>query len=301
MFAPEEELDAVLEQVTRLHTLGINTVPVCRPSLADWCSASWHPTPCEERGKRPLVAGYPARAHRLLELGTLVIEFEGHWPCGLGMVVPVGCVVVEADSPDAEAELLALGGPVMDSAPARERRTGRGRGWIFRVDPALNLTPATRLGTSEAIDVLTAGSLFVLPPSVHRTMHTFAWVLGRAPWEVTIPLLPQPILGLAQARARARRGSEALVVSCGSFEPHVTPRVRFLLDSRRALRRLWEGEKDRGDSSASGVDFALARELLAAGVTPDEAASAIAARPAVHRADANYAIRTVAAARRRKR
>ena len=238
-------------------------------------------------------------AETLPPASELVESVVALFPCNLGIVVPRWAVVVEGDSQEGEKEIVALAGAAIDHAPARERREGRGRGWLFQIGPGSEHPKRVRVGTSKAIDILTAGSVFVVPPSVHRTGHRFRWVSGRAPWEVSTPTLPTALNGLAIDGATERTQWQ-VDLGCGEFAPRLSSRVAFLIASRSDLARLWRGEgKSHGDTSRSGVDYSVATLLDIAGVPLNEIAEAIAARPGAHRADRNYCVRTALAASRR--
>lgn len=246
-----------------------------------------------------MVAGYKAWAQQPLPWTETTRLIEKFAPCNLGIVVPNGTVVVEGDSPEAEAEIefIAAGATVV--APARERRPGRGRGWLFRVDSRLELALRTHRGATKAIDILPGGSIFVVPPSMHRTGHFYTWVAGRAPWEVPPVALPPGLMNLlvdpGHERAAAPKSISVTVPT--SFTPGLSARVEFLLSSRPKLAALWNGEgMRRGDTSRSGYDYAVARELLSHGVPVQEVAEALAERPEVHRQDPTYLIRTALSA-----
>ena len=297
---PFNPIDILIAWAAKLFTLGIPVIPLCQALPGGGCTAAAHTVPCPDAGKRPLLAGYPAMAKQLPPWDHVLGFLKKFFPCNLGIVVPVGLVVVEADSPVAEVEITTLAGGVAEFAPTRERRPGRGRGWLFRISAGVSLPPRTHLGASASIDVLAAGSIFVVPPSVHRTGHAYAWVPGRAPWEVVPPVLPPGLLKLVMEGARPASVNPSATVDCETFTPQVSSRVAFLLASRRKLARLWIGEgKDRGDTSRSGMDYSLAAELHAAGVSIQEIAEAIAARPDAHRSDGDYALKTALKASRR--
>lgn len=304
---PWPDLDQILDHAARLHALGISTVPTCSPTPTGRCSARWHEVPCKRRGKRPLVMGYRLRARHLLPLDAALSELRAFWPCNLAIVLPAGSRLVEADSPEAESEIHALGGGAVEVAPARERRPGRGRAFLFRDDPERRSKTSTGRGRSEAIDTLAPGSLFVCGLSVHATGHVNTWVPGRAPWETPIPFLPDALRALElDAGARTHAAPAGLVRPAASSVTTVPHRVAFLLSAYYGLRRLWEGEKTGGDASASGIDFSVARKLLKLGVPFAEVVRAIMTRPGAHRVDPDYASTTVnnamaANARRRSR
>jgi len=295
-----DEINMVIGQVSLLHAVGIATVPVCRPLEFGTCSADWHPQPCPVAGKRPLVSSFPSMSKVLPEVEYLIRLVMRFFPCGIAMVVPKGIVVVEGDSPEGEEEVVALGGGATEEAPARERRESRGRGWLFRVDSAVNVRQRAHLGKSRAVDVLPPGAIFVVPPSIHRSGHRIGWVPGRAPWEASAPLIPSAVLQLAM-EGSSQKPHSVVPVADAEFTPRISPRVAFLMSSKSRIARLWIGEgKVHGDVSQSGIDFAFAAELSAGKATIREVAEAIAMRPGAHRTDRNYCFKTALAASRRK-
>ncbi len=294
-------MDTWLSHAEQLLGIGLPVVPLCQPVTGGGCSASSHEDTCRDAGKRPLVAGYPSLAHQVPDRDQASRVIMKFLPCNLGIVVPAGLVVVEADSPAAEEEVSLLAGGETERAPTRERRPGRGRGWLFRLALGTNVLLRTHLGASAAIDVLPAGSIFVVPPSVHRSGHAYAWVSGREPWKTSMPLLPAALLSLAREGARPPSQASGDFALGATFAPRVSSRVAFLLKSRRRLAALWNGEgKTCGDTSSSGIDFSLAIELRAAGVPVPEVAEALAARPGAHSSARTYCMTTAQRATGRK-
>ena len=299
-----DELGYIIQQAVALHRMGIACVPLCRPVADGSCTADWHPSPCESGGKRPLVAGYPAMADNLPPVNDIIELFERFYPCNVGLVVPAGMMVIEADSPGADAEIAALmvENGTVPVAPCRERREGRGRAWLFMVDPAWGISRRVHLGQSGAIDVLTLGSILVLPPSVHRTGHRYTWAEAPESW-IGLPVLPPGLVALALRGAGVRRSAEADQSESGSeyFTPRVSPRIGFLLSARTNVAQLWEGGgKDRGDTSRSGIDYRLAAVLSMVGIPVHEIAEALGARPESHRNDRGYCFATAIAAAGRR-
>ena len=287
----------VVAALSLLGAGGLSPVPVCRPvNESKSCSAPWHPDPCDRCGKRPLVRGYrrfssfAAPAEQLRDWAS---EFDA---LNLGAVIQEGFVMVEADSPDADRELIDLDPSLVNGGPCRERRPGRGRAYLLRTD--LPMASRAHLGESGAIDVRGPGGLWIVPPSVHETGHQLRWVARRAPWQ-TKPLVLKARLRELLAQTSEPRSPK--IQRHGSPEPseftgvgaHLSPRVQRLRRCSLRVKQLWEMRgKTRGDTSASGYDFALARALLQLGAIPGEVVGALMARRESHRQDLAYATLT---------
>lgn len=274
-----------------LHTLreaGLQVVPTCLPSEDGGCSAPWHPKPCQSRGKRPLLSAYVQASS-----GDVDCEIRARGGrVNLALVVGAGQVVVETDSPEAEAEVLGLldGEPI---TPTRERRPGRGRAWTFAT--SADVPCPKHIGASKTIDVLSGPSaLLVVAPSVHKSGHRVAWVVGMEPWNVPPAALPPRLADLIVRPGVIGRPVTAPMKAV--IEPAISPRVRALLVHRPDVRNLWLGLKSWGDTSRSGVDMSFAVALLRDGVQPAEVVAALALRQDVRRVDATYLNLTVAKA-----
>jgi hypothetical protein len=265
------------------------------------------PIPCA--GKRPLVAGYPAWATTPPSLPEVLRQVRRCVPCNLGIVVPAGIALVEADTGAADEELRTLAAAAFDATPARLPRPGRGHGLLLGLPAGVHVASRAHLGTSGAIDVKGPGAIFVVPPSVHQTGHVYRWAAGRAPWEV--PVLPVSSALLAVITAGATSSGTTTTTTAASMNATVTrvsrppatrmPRsVTRLLATNREFRALWDGTgKKEGDTSRSGYDATVAAQLLGAGVQPRDVEDALALRPDGHApGDPAYAARTVAAMRR---
>ena len=189
--------------IADLHRAGLPAIPMCAPHQNGGCSVLWHRHGLPQIGKVPMVPGFQILADQLpalhmLERGCFV-RF-GRTSINLAIVVPRGMVVVEADSPEADAELEALIGPVQ--TPIRAARPGRGRAWLLSLrdmPPGMEVRSRVGLGASGAIDVRAAGALLIVPPSVHATGHVYTW---EQPPLVTA-VCPPGLLDLI-----VRRGSE---------------------------------------------------------------------------------------------
>ncbi|HWB79958.1 MAG TPA: bifunctional DNA primase/polymerase [Nannocystaceae bacterium] len=272
-------------------------IPLCRPTSNGCCSAARHTQPCLRSGKRPLVVGYPAFATRPPSDSQLR-EWDQRFPnSNLGGVVRNDFIVVEADSPTAESEVLLLDPRLAASGPSRERRRGRGRAWVLSTAAGSLVRNRAHLGQSHAIDVRAPGGLLVVEPSLHVSGDAVQWVPGREPWTSEPLVLDGALAALVlpvHERATVRGPA-----SVASIAPGPSARVMSMIRAHLDLRRLWDGEgRSRGDASASGYDFALARALLSRHVPVPEVVDAVMHRPGRHRDDADYAHRTVEAARR---
>lgn len=302
-------LKATLAHARRLYESGLVSIPLCRPiaASASRCSGAWHSAqataddgsirrqPCTNIGKRPLVRDFYSWAASDPGWPAIRDLLQRRAPCNLAIVTgPI--IVVETDSLAAESEVIALGGAVLNETPTRERRAGRGRAWLFSGEPGV--TNRAHLGHSQAIDVRATRGIFVVPPSVHVSGHRYRWLPGLAPWEVRPPTLPQKLRALVASSGPAPLIRTATAVSLVNTCLPAT--VKFRLAARPEFARLWRGEgKVRGDCSASGYDFAVARALVRDGLPDREILTALALRPGAHRKDIDYLARTVAQARGR--
>jgi hypothetical protein len=297
-----DAMDRVLTDVVELLTIGYPVVPTCRPLDKQRCSAGWHEVPCASIGKRPLVIGYSS-----FPASPPTEENFKDWRREFGLfniaIVTGGeIVVVEADSPDAERELDEMIGEMLAVTPTRERRPTRGRGYIFSIPAGMEVRNQSKRGRSGAIDVRGSGGIYVVPPSLHATGHQYSWVPGREPSTLNPPEIPAALLELIPAPSQSRRSrhkdnhpAEILL------ETGLSPRVAFLLNARPSLAKLWRGaDKNHGDKSNSGYDFAFVSALLDAKVPPSEAQAALLARPNVSKHNPDYARRTVQAALRKR-
>ncbi len=284
-------------EVPSLLSIGLPVIAACAPSAGGGCTAPYHHHQRQgDIGKVPLVRGYPDLATRPPPREELERLLLLPFPTNFGLVVPVGMVVIDADSPEADSEFYRYLPPGLIT-PTRAARPGRGRGWLLRVPPSVPVHSGTRRGQSGHIDVLGRGSFFIVPPSIHLTGHKYEWVIGQAPWEVGIAEVPRAAWGLLEPKKKVNSNQPDRAVGNMEFsevaESEVTTALR-LVNARSTLRHLFEGKKDYGDTSQSGIDFSLARELLKLRVKPEVVAAVLLRRPGVHRATKGYVQLTVA-------
>lgn len=294
-------------------------MPSAVPSDGPWrLYASWHGKKCSSAGKRPLVKGFTNFKDHPPSVDQLFAWACEFGPLNLGGVIRTGFVVVEADSPEADQELVAIMPELAHRSPCRAPRPGRGRAWILTAPRDELLTNKAGLGVSGKIDVRGPGGILVIPPSLHRTGHQVTWNEGRSITEVApVPVndaLLELIKPTPRPKPRPRPGSRALALprAEGAPEPsHQSPkvqvpsRVKHFLSGYLEFRKLWQGKgKLHGDTSESGYDFAIAYWLLQHRVPPVEVMQALLARPGKRERGHEYIRRTVAKAmvkgRRRK-
>ncbi len=293
-------LEDLIAHARTLAALGFGLTPTCFPTGPGRCV---HHGECgRSAGKRPLRLGFVSAAAQLQTPDATEVLLRSCWPCNLALVVGAGFVVIEADSPAADQELIAPCGGVAPITPTRLGRPGRGRGFIFTCPPG-SLTRATHRGKSGAIDVLPGGSIFVVPPSIHATGHRYCWAPGCAPWDAAPLPVPDGLLRLVQSRLGQRVDNQHPHPSVAA-DPHVAQlaaRVRPVVTSEVArlircdllVARLWRAEgKRHGDVSRSGLDFSLAQRLFRLRVPLLDIACALAYRPSSHANDPTYTART---------
>ncbi len=284
--------DKLRIELERLLACALAPVLLCRPTVDGKCSAPWHGTCGRQAGKRPLVGGFGIFAEEPPTLDDLAAVTRRIWPVNVGVVTGNRVIAVEADSPEAEDELVGMLGSAINT-PTRRPRPGRGRAWLVHVPAGHHMRNRAKLGACGAIDVRGHNGLLVVPPSRHVTGHLYTWEV--APWDRGPAVIPHELFRfVTKDHASATRTSTPSVARYASCLVSPTARVLAMIAARPALARLWRGEGKRGgDQSASGYDCSLAVHLLHLRVPPDEVAVAVAARSGAHRHDSAYAQRTV--------
>src|SRR5581483_4605527 len=95
-----------------------------------------------------------------------------------------GLAVLEADTAEAERELLELLGGSAPETPAA--RTGRGLPHVYFTAP-----PGLRRRARGALELRAGACLCLVPPSRHHdTGRQYAWLPNRAPWQGEAAPLP---------------------------------------------------------------------------------------------------------------
>lgn len=278
-----------------LAACGLPVEPTCFPVGPSECRGHG---PCDAAGKRPRRSGYKETGRSQQTPDEAAALVTQHYPCNIAIVTGPTLVIFEADSPEADEELLTLGGPALLATPTRLGRPGRGRGYLLRCQAPLG--NAAKLGFSGAIDRRGDGGIFIAPGSMHSTGYWYSWAPGRAPWEHQLADVPSSLLALRSSPKQTTSMSfsdNELHELASQVTPYLSPSVNRVRASYRKVAQLWAGEgKRRGDTSASGLDFSLARELIQRGVNPLEVACALAARTDSASADGTYCARTALAA-----
>lgn len=294
----------VIETVQRLLPFFI-VVPACKPTSNGGCSAPWHKHAPKDAGKVPLVSGYPQFAAEPPTAEQCLAFFHdvARVEVNLGIVVPRGVVVLDADSPEAGEELGRFL-PADFVTPMRTARPGRGPCWILRLPAGVDVQTAVHKGDSKAVDILAPGRFFVVPDSLHVSGHVHRWEVGRAPWEVPVTMAPPTMLEAIirwtkrdeKPTPRHRSPQVPLVRSLeGAARADVEHGLR-LIRARTALGRAFRGIKAHGDVSASGKDFSFAQAALKEGLKPAVVAALLRERPGLHRDDDAYVEQTVLSA-----
>jgi hypothetical protein len=221
-------------------------------AAAQACLArGWSIVPIEARGKRPVIAWLEFQ-HRQATPDEVAQWFGRHRDANLGIVTGAvsGLVVLDVDPRHGgEASLAALEGDHGPLPPTVEATTGGGGRHVYFAHPGG--TMPNRVGFAPGMDLRGDGGLVVAPPSVHPSGRRYAWVLGRAPDEVSLAPIPRWLIALVRPSG---------------------PRAGHSIADWRALVRAGVSEGSRNSTIASlaghllwhGIDPQVALELLLA-------------------------------------
>lgn len=209
-----------LVRIASLHTdRGITVIPLCAPIGADACSVPWHDDPdCRGadsrcRGKRPALWQWTDATtwtpHQLIDIWCRARTLP---TVNAGIVLGDYLAAVEADSPEADAEAVALIGRI--AAPRRAARPGRGRAWLFRLDEPHHGRRGA--GRSKCIDIKTGNAILVFE-GVHKSGCSIA--LDVDPMTIPTPMAPERILGMM----RERNTTPQHTVPSSTPHPHPAP------------------------------------------------------------------------------
>jgi hypothetical protein len=125
----------------------------------------------------------------------------------------------------------------------------------------LVIRPANGHGKAAQIEIFTTARYFAV-----TEQH-----LGGTPDEITDATEAFERLAARLAREAKRKGGSGATAG-GSARGFPSEETMQRLLEEPALAKLWRGEKDEGDRTASGLDWSLARALGRAGIAADEIA-----------------------------
>jgi putative DNA primase/helicase len=172
-------LAAALDYLAR----GWSALPLCPADHAR--VGAEHTRHCRSPGKRPL-GTWKMYQECLAAPDALRMLWTRHERCNVGVVLGrvSGLVGVDLDGPEGEELLRELSGGDLP-ATLEFVTPGGGRRLLYRLagDGADVPIRTLRRGTGE-LKVLGEGSLTVMPPSLHVSGGTYAWVPGLCPGEI---------------------------------------------------------------------------------------------------------------------
>jgi hypothetical protein len=261
--SPEEAALAYAE-------MGLRVLPIHTPGRRRRCSCG--DTACPSTGK------HPRTLHGHFDATTdkeLISSWWAQWP-DANVAIATGADLVVVDLDEHKFGYSSWEGLALDLAldrflPTWTARTGRGSHQYFRPSRPI----ASRANVLPGLDVRGVGGFVVVPPSVHANGSGYAWLRNRAPWEVPLLDMPEPLelflyKGTEQALSRAYRRRHWN----GNLPPSV---VRLLAVDPRVRARFERDPQGLADRSQSGVDASLACLLLHRGVDPAEVEHALRA------------------------
>jgi len=151
---------------------------------------------CTCPGKRPTQSNWGKQAHARLANGAdpdaHLEAMARHVAAGrnVGLGVPVGAVVLDADTPAAVDWLEKRVG----KAPRQD--TAKGAHFWLRLPVNVELTNTVDVTIAEGItvDVRSAGTQLVVAPSMHASGTAYRWVRPLPPTRAKLPAVPKAIL-----------------------------------------------------------------------------------------------------------
>lgn len=177
---------------------GLSVIPLCVPDLVGG-GCFYHGAMCPSPGKRPLIPWAELQKRRATE-GEVRDWFGRRWMLaniGIATGAVSECVVIDTDSPEAEAIVEGhVGGLVVPSV-----RTGSGGRHFYFATPSEPIGNRVRVG-GVPLDVRGIGGQVVVPPSLHSSGRPYEWI---TPLEM-LPPLPAGLLALLETSRGSRRG-----------------------------------------------------------------------------------------------
>jgi len=183
--SPHAEQADLAGEIDRLYLnrWALLLTPLCTPFRAhthprEVERGKWADVSCNSLGKIPVKKGWNAAAVERWRSGegreAHIAQMARHLASGgnIGLVVPPGVLVLDADTPEAVCALEA----VLDDAPRQD--TANGSHYIVRVpvDAKINATVRLELTTGVFVDLRAAGkSQIACEPSIHETGAAYSW------------------------------------------------------------------------------------------------------------------------------
>lgn len=158
-----------IKYALKYHALGWYPIPCCWPTAQGACGCGASPPHTgKDIGKAPLLG---ANYQNLTPTRADVEAWWRRWPHAniAILLAPSGLIVVDPDSPEAVAEVEALGVP-----PTASCATGKGAHYYFRRPEGVEARRKLKSGTSKALDILGRGYVMA-PPSRHANGKTYTW------------------------------------------------------------------------------------------------------------------------------
>ena len=193
MVAPAEGVTANAQAALDYAGLGWSVIPVHTPR-AGGCSCGR--ADCPSPGKHPRVRWHPYCERRPRQRD--VREWWRRWPdANIAVITGAvsGLAVLDLDPRSgggrALAELEARWGPL---PPTAEARTGGGGRHLWFDLAGAELPSAA---PAPGLELKAEGGAVVAPPSLHASGRRYAWVEGRAPWQLAPVPIPTWLASLA--------------------------------------------------------------------------------------------------------
>lgn len=245
------------------------TTVECEPLLAvarDYLRRGWSVVPQRPGAKTPYVKWKPFQERRPTD--EELQDWFRQWPdAGLAVVLgPVSNLfVVDVDGPEAHAVLIDhLGSdPVAPKALSGSRKPHRYH-LFFRWSAA---TKAKATPWHSKLEFRGKGGIIVLPPSLHKSGHCYAWADGRTPDSIPLPELPAEIVAALTPVPRSTpAGPLQTVVEGVEFSPS----TQKFLAGEFADGPGWNHRLFRAgcDLAGRGLPLEEAEPLLLAGARP---------------------------------
>jgi putative DNA primase/helicase len=188
-----------------LQARGLSVLAICPPDHVG--VGKGHGKHCESPGKAPWG---PWKDCQEREKRATADELRRKWnalpTCNVGAALgPASELVrfdVEGTAAQAELERLSAG----DLPPTWEFKSGRadgtGRGILYRIPPNVEFQTTPKTFQDGELRFQAKGAQTVLPPSRHKDGGRYAWLPGRAPWEIPAALAPQWVINRYQLKPR---------------------------------------------------------------------------------------------------